>query len=102
MKRRHLFELEDQAWFPAALRVAVTRYIVAFHRLLGTADEIAALAARALEESGARQIHDLGSGQGGPQADVLAALRRLLVQALHAGRAERGEQEWTERERERG
>ncbi len=76
MKRRHLFELEDQAWFPAALRVAVTRYIVAFHRLLGTADEIAALAARALEESGARQIHDLGSGQGGPQADVLAALRR--------------------------
>lgn len=76
MKRRHLFELEDQPWFPNALRVAVTRYIAAFHRLLGSADEVAELAARALEESGARHVHDFGSGQGGPQADVLAALRR--------------------------
>lgn len=76
MKRRQLFELEDQPWFPSALRVALTRYVAAFHRVLGTADEVAELAARALEESGARHIHDFGSGQGGPQADVLAALRR--------------------------
>lgn len=38
MKRIHLFEFEDQAWFPNWIRVLMTRYIMAFHRLIGTAD----------------------------------------------------------------
>lgn len=75
MKRRHYFELEDQPWFPRLLRAGVTRYIAAFHRLIGSTPEVADLAARALEECGLRQIHDFGSGHGGPQAAVLANLR---------------------------
>ncbi|MDC3378789.1 hypothetical protein OAX78_00720 [Planctomycetota bacterium] len=75
MKRIHLFEFEDQAWFPDWIRVLMTRYIAAMHRLFGTGDEVADLAARALQHAGARRIHDLCSGHGGPQRAVLAALR---------------------------
>lgn len=75
MKRFHLFEFEDQPWFPDWIRVLMTRYIVALHRLFGTAEEVADLIARALQRTGSRQINDLCSGHGGPYRDVLAALR---------------------------
>ncbi|WP_437629971.1 hypothetical protein [Sorangium sp. So ce854] len=74
MKRIHLFELEDFAWFPGWLRTCMTRLIVTMHRALGSSEELAELLARALAASGATRIVDLCSGSGGPMLDVLRIL----------------------------
>ncbi|WP_437730155.1 hypothetical protein [Sorangium sp. So ce1335] len=76
MKRIHLFELEDLAWFPGWLRTCMTRLIVTMHRALGSSDELAELIARALEASGAPRIVDMCSGSGGPMLDVLRILNK--------------------------
>lgn len=75
MKRIQLFEFEDFSWFPNGLRICLTRYIVAFHKLLGTRKPLAALLARALPKSSSHRIIDLCSGAGGPMLDVAEELR---------------------------
>ncbi len=74
MKRIHLFEFEDSAWFPNWLRVCMTRLIVVMHRLMGTSEELAKIIDRALSASGKTKIIDLCSGSGGPMPDVLRVL----------------------------
>lgn len=81
MKRFHLFEFEDQPWFPDWIRVLMTRYLVGLHRAFGTADEVADLIARGLQNTSAKQVNDLCSGHGGPYRDVLRALRERHGQA---------------------
>jgi len=76
MKRMQLFEFEDQSWFPNWLRVRVTRFIVAMHRLLGSAHQLAELLDRALKHTETAHIRDLCSGSGGPMLDALTILRR--------------------------
>lgn len=76
MKRIHLFEFEDFAWFPGFLRECMTRYIVAIHKLLGTAPMLAGLLARALPHASKPQIIDLCSGGGGPMPEVYDILRK--------------------------
>lgn len=76
-QRRQLFEFEDQAWLPAALRDSLTdilRYHLATSRLYEPA--VARLRA-ALEASGCDQIVDIGSGAGGP---IVQIQRRLAEQ----------------------
>lgn len=75
MKRIHLFEFEDFAWFPEWLRRCVTRLILVMHDLLGTSDKVADLIAKVLRESESSTILDLCSGSGGPMPDVLQILR---------------------------
>jgi len=75
MKRIQLFEFEDLAWFPNGLRICLTRYIVAFHKILGTRKPLAALLARALPKASHPRIVDLCSGAGGPMLDVAEELR---------------------------
>ena len=75
MKRIHLFEFEDFPWFPNWIRKCMTRYIVAFHRVLGTDQLLAALVARALQHTSHRHIIDLCSGSGGPMPAVVRLLR---------------------------
>ena len=70
MKRIHLFEFEDLAWFPQWLRTRMTRFIMAMHKILGTREHVAALLKRAVDHSGEKQILDLCSGSGGPMEDV--------------------------------
>ncbi len=79
MKRRQLFEFEDQPWFPDLLRQHMTNYLIAFHRLLGTEDLLFPLLDRALRESHADAIVDLCSGAGGP---LPAVAHRLLATGL--------------------
>lgn len=76
MRRLHLFELEDQPWFPAAIRDLATDYLqfVQTHFRLDRA--MAPIVRRALAASGARTIVDLCSGGSGPLL--------LLVQDLGA------------------
>lgn len=81
MRRRHLFELEDLAWFPAGIRDLATDYLhfieawVALHRA------IAPLVADALRQTGTSHIVDLCSGGAGP---VPHLLRELDAQGVTA------------------
>ncbi len=75
MKRIHLFEFEDQSWFPNWLRMLMTRYIVAIHKLLGSAEELADLLAKTLPYSESPKIIDMCSGGGGPMPEVVQILK---------------------------
>ncbi|MGM0507053.1 MAG: hypothetical protein ACQER4_07695 [Bacteroidota bacterium] len=75
MKRIHLFEFEDFAWFPEWLRRCMTRLILVMHDLLGTSKKVAELLAPVLRKSESSTILDLCSGSGGPMPDVLQILR---------------------------
>ena len=48
MQRIHLFEFEDCPWFPDFLWVGMTRYLVAIHKILGTAPQLADVIKQAL------------------------------------------------------
>ncbi|MEM7372097.1 MAG: hypothetical protein AAF587_26000 [Bacteroidota bacterium] len=75
MKRIHLFEFEDQSWFPNVLRMAMTRLIVLVHRFFGSSEALADLLAMALKRSGQSTILDLCSGSGGPMPEVAKLLK---------------------------
>lgn len=76
MKRIHLFEFEDQDWFPDWLRVLMTRYIMTFHKLLGTVDLILPLVKRGLQYTDPKVILDLCSGSGGPMIEIAQKLKK--------------------------
>ncbi|MAO64575.1 MAG: hypothetical protein CL666_06220 [Balneola sp.] len=75
MKRIHLFEIEDLAWFPGWLRSCMTRLIIVMHRLVGTEKKVAELLNRLIEQTGKSTIVDYCSGSGGPMPDVLQRLK---------------------------
>jgi len=74
MARTHLFELEDQPWFPAFMRDAGTGYISQVVRLTGMMSGAAPFLAKALEHTESRQIVDLCSGAGGPASLMVPAM----------------------------
>ncbi|MDP5172730.1 MAG: class I SAM-dependent methyltransferase, partial [Bacteroidia bacterium] len=65
MSRIHLIEFHEQSWVPAILREGVTDYLRAVTKIAGHYGAILPLLQTTLEESGAQQILDLGSGAGG-------------------------------------
>ncbi len=75
MRRLHLVELEDLAWFPAVLRDGGTAYLEFAVRVSGHAKLLVPKIAAALKQARSAQIVDLCSGGGGPVrviADELA------------------------------
>jgi hypothetical protein len=76
MRRFHLFELEDQSWFPAVIRDLATDYLQFIQTHFRLDRAMAPIVRRLLEETGARHIVDLCSGGSGPLL--------LLVQDLAA------------------
>ncbi len=66
MRRLHLFELEDQPWFPATIRDLATDYLQFIQTRFRLDRAMAPLIRRALQESGATRIVDLCSGGSGP------------------------------------
>lgn len=84
MKRIHLFEFEDFAWFPSGLRKLMTRYIIAIHKVMGTSETVAEIIAKALRHSKENKIVDLCSGSGGPMLEVKEILEKKHdFQGLH-------------------
>ncbi|MDA0206026.1 MAG: hypothetical protein O3A53_11560 [Acidobacteria bacterium] len=71
LPRLHLFELEDQSWFPSSWRNFMTDYL----RYVEGKFQLHRLAleplTRALDDSGAERIVDLCSGAGGPLVAIL-------------------------------
>lgn len=76
MGRLHLFELEDQPWFPAVLRDGGTAYLAFAERASGHGRLMAAPLERALDATGASHLVDLCSGGGGPAAVMADELAR--------------------------
>lgn len=65
MGRIHLFEFEDQKWFPSFLRNYGTDFLQFLSNAVKMYKPIIPVLKRGLEKSGTRQIIDLGSGGGG-------------------------------------
>jgi hypothetical protein len=80
MRRVHAFELEDQTWFPAAIRDLATDYLHFFQTTFALHRPAAALLGPALEASGATAVVDLCSGGGGP---LLVVQRDLAAGGRH-------------------
>ena len=74
--RIHLFELEDQAWFPATIRDLATDYLHFLEARFALHRPAVPLVAEALRLSGATEIVDLCSGGTGPITGLLDALAR--------------------------
>jgi hypothetical protein len=65
LKRLHLFELEDQTWFPKNIRNYMTDYLQILANTLKLYDGILPILKKGVDASGTRQIVDLASGGGG-------------------------------------
>ena len=74
MGRIHLFELEDQAWFPEVIRDAGTAYLRFMAARAGQSAALAPKIAEVLDRNGETRIVDLCSGGSGPIPEVLEAL----------------------------
>ena len=64
--RFHLFELEDQSWFPNIIRDLATDYLEFMETKLKLHQPVVPLLARGLRESGSTTVVDLCAGGGGP------------------------------------
>ncbi|MEH0155182.1 hypothetical protein V6R21_13635 [Limibacter armeniacum] len=76
MKRIHLFEIEDQNWFPVWLRSCMTRLMNVMHKLLRTEQELTKLTSQLLIETNSNKIVDYCSGSGGPMIGVVNQLTK--------------------------
>lgn len=76
MRRLHLVELEDLAWFPAVLRDGGTAYLEFAVRVSGHAKLLVPKIAAALKQAQSAQIVDLCSGGGGPVRVIADELAR--------------------------
>jgi len=74
VKRRHLFEWEDQPWFPAVIRDAGTGYLRFVAERSGQAEHLAPVLREQLGRLRERRVVDLCSGGGGPLLAILEAL----------------------------
>lgn len=74
MKRRHLFEWEDQDWFPHIFRNYMTdflRHVILPYKLY---EPVIGRIMEAMERSGCDRIVDLCSGSAGPLEQISASL----------------------------
>lgn len=74
MRRRHWFEIHEQAWFPKTLRDLTTDTLQFAWNFFGFYESIIPALRKALQETGTRRVVDLCSGGGGPW---LSLIRRL-------------------------
>ncbi len=81
MRRLHLLELEDQAWFPAVVRDLATDYLHFAQTATSLYKAMTPLIAEALEQAGTTHIVDLCSGGSGPLPAVLDELRGSGIHA---------------------
>ncbi len=75
MKRKHLFEFEDQAWFPTVFRNLMTDYLGHVVALFDMHKPVVPLLSRLIESTGNTRIIDLASGGGGPWVKLAPALQ---------------------------
>lgn len=74
MRRLHLFELEDQAWFPATIRNLATDYLQFIQERFRIDRAMTPLVGRALDQGRTTRIVDLCSGGSGPLLGLVTDL----------------------------
>ena len=79
LPRLHLFELEDQSWFPGSIRDLATDYLCFIQTIFGLHRPVVPLLAEALRRAGTNQIVDLCSGGGGLVLEIEEALSTIGV-----------------------
>jgi hypothetical protein len=84
VRRFHLFELEDQSWFPALIRDAGGAYLELAARIAGQAKAMAPVLSKALHRARENRIVDLCSGGSGPLPTALAAIADAQDHAITA------------------
>ncbi|GAA4375856.1 class I SAM-dependent methyltransferase [Hymenobacter koreensis] len=75
--RLHLFEFEDQPWFPAVIRAGMMDYLRFMITRLHTYRPIAPLLAEGLRRTDQTNVLELCAGAGGGAEDVLLTLQKL-------------------------
>lgn len=75
MRRRHLFELEDQAWFPGTIRDLATDYLHFMQHAGALHRGMLPLVEEALHRGRTTHIVDLCSGGAGPVPAIVKDLR---------------------------
>jgi hypothetical protein len=75
MRRFHLFELEDQPWFPATIRDLATDYLHFMQKTGGLHRSMLPFVEEALNRGRTTHIVDLCSGGSGPIPAVVQELR---------------------------
>ena len=81
MRRLHLLELEDQAWFPATVRDLATDYLQFAQTATGMHKTMTPLIREALAAGNTTHIIDLCSGGSGPLVAVINNLRQSGIEA---------------------
>jgi len=81
VRRFHLLELEDQAWFPASVRDLATDYLHFAQTATSLYKAMTPLIAEALNAAGTTHIVDLCSGGSGPLPAVIDELRASGIHA---------------------
>jgi len=66
MKRIHLFELEDQSWFPSFIRSYMTDYLHFAWGFFKLGEPLVPIFKKSIEMTDSREVVDLCSGGGGP------------------------------------
>lgn len=74
MRRFHLFEFEDQSWFPSVVRDAGTAFLAFVARPAHHSEAVAPILSRALRRAREDRIVDLCSGGSGPLPAALAII----------------------------
>jgi hypothetical protein len=74
VRRFQLLELEDQPWFPAAIRDLATDYLQFIQTTFRVDRAMAPIVRRTMDESGTRRIVDLCSGGSGPLLSLVSDL----------------------------
>lgn len=77
--RLHLFELEDQPWFPAIVRDLATDYLRFLERRFRFHLHALPILSRAIQETETKQVVDLCSGGAGPIPELARELRDAEV-----------------------
>lgn len=81
MRRIHLFEFEDFAWFPDAIRKGITDYLQFLANTGNLYKSVIPIIKRGIEKSSAKKIVDLCSGGGGGMKRISEYLKKENVQA---------------------
>jgi hypothetical protein len=78
LPRLHLFELEDQPWFPDLLRRGLTDYLATITARTGPYAPVVAPLTELLAAQPAPRVRDFCSGAGGPWPQLLPELREAV------------------------
>jgi hypothetical protein len=78
MSRLHLFEFEDQQWFPAFLRNYLTDFLQFLSNAAKMYKPVVPLIEKAMKSAGTRTIVDLGSGGGGGLLWLNSELKKFV------------------------